>query len=138
MLERVVLTSFEDSRYHGGRKYSVARWQPKGYKYHELPFLAPFDVQTGKALVHLEPVVYRQKYEQVLLQAREPLRAFVGNCPEVEVVFCCWCDPGRQAGYEKLYCHTILIGYLLEEMFPALEIEYADGRDKPIWERTDF
>jgi len=30
-------------------------------------------------------------------------------------------------------CHTLLIGYLIQERRPDIEVVFADGRDKPVW-----
>lgn len=39
----------------------------------------------------------------------------------------------RQARFPKLMCHTLLIGYLIQERRPDIEVVFADGRDKPVW-----
>ena len=134
---RVVLTSFRDAENWDGPKWSTARFQPKDCSYPQLPFLAPWDPDTHKKMVHLEPDVFREKYERLLTKKRFFIWQFISTRIEEEIVLLCWCHPDRQKKYDKLYCHTILLGHYLEETFPTLEIVYADGRDKPLWERDE-
>jgi hypothetical protein len=131
-LMRVVLTSFRDSVNWAGPKFSTARWQPKGFKYPELPFLAPWDPDNGRKMVHLEPGVFREKYERLLERNAGEIRAFFEQRNDEQIVLCCWCHPRRQRGYERLYCHTILLGYWIERNL-GLDVVMADGRDKPVW-----
>lgn len=135
---KVVLTSFRDADNWEGPKWSIARWQPKGNKYPQLPFLAPWDPDTGAKMVHLQPDDFRDKYDRLMLKKRFEIWQFITQRGDEQVVFLCWCNPDRQKGFDKLYCHSILTGYYLEEVFPELEIIYADGRDKPLWERDEL
>ncbi len=136
---RVVLTSFRDAENWSGPKWSAARWQPRKGQYPVLNFLAPWDPDTGAKMVHLEPDVFREKYERVLEKNRFDIWMFFAHRVDEQIVLLCWCNPERQKGYEKLYCHLILLGYYLERHFPKLKVIYADGRDKPLWERdADF
>lgn len=34
-------------------------------------------------------------------------------------------------GYEKLFCHTLLTGFLLEQA--GVTVAYLDGRERPVW-----
>lgn len=86
-------------------------------------------------MLGLESEDFRIKYEKILASREaELIRFFFGN-NYVDLVLLCWCNPDRQKDLPKLFCHRILVGYWLEEHFPGLEIVYADGADKPVWER---
>lgn len=75
-MNELILTSFRDvSSWPSSTVWSVARWQPGYIGRPELPWLAPFDVETGRPLVHLMPADYRLKYETVLDLAESKLRA---------------------------------------------------------------
>ena len=99
---RVVLTSFRDSVNWEGPKFSTARWQPRGFEYPELQFLAPWDPDTGKKMVHLEPDVFREKYERILEKNASQIKTFFEERDDDQIVLCCWCHQARQHGYERL------------------------------------
>lgn len=128
---KVLLTSFRHSKSLEDPKYSVARWQPDGFDYLALPFLAPFDPVTGaNMLVKMDPDLFRRKYEQILENGAEQLDKFFEKCKDESVVFCCWCTMARQKTQEHLYCHTVLLGRYIEERYPDFEVEYLDGRSR--------
>ena len=137
-MTKVVLTSFRDADKWDSSAWSVARWQPSDCGYFSLPFFAPWDPDTNRGMVHLEPDVFKEKYERVLDLHHLSIVRFVKNVAHLEqVVLLCWCHPDRQRDYDKLYCHTILIGHYLEKHFPELKVVYADGRESPLWERKE-
>lgn len=135
----VILTSFDRADKHPGHKFNIARWQPNGRAYRDLQWLAPRDVDDGADLKHLEPDIFREKYENVLDHWGWATRQFFIGCLGTvglsQIVLCCWCNFRRQAQYEKLYCHSILLGYWLEDNIPGIKVHYLEGRDKPLWER---
>lgn len=55
-----------------------------------------------------------------------------------EFTLCCWCNKQRQKQFDKLFCHTILIGYLIECFAPEVNVVYLDGRNKPVWSKQEF
>ena len=128
---KVILTSFLHSKGINEPRYSVARYQPKGFSYPVLGFLAPFDVDTGRKMTAgMDPDLYKRKYEKVLESAEEQLEKFFAEYEDDTVVFCCWCNFKRQDTQEHLYCHTILIGRFIEERHPEFKVKYLDGRDR--------
>lgn len=133
----ITLTSFRDSKNHKGEKFSIARWQPQGYYYHTITYLSPINPFNGKPMVHLEPNYFRDLYEKILnLYQPQILHQLTGYLVKYQnLVLCCWCHPDRQKQYPTLYCHSILLGYWLEEQFPGIPILYHDGRDRPLWDR---
>ncbi len=132
MKVEVILTSFQYSKsIESIPRYSVARWQPKGFSYPVLGFLAPFDVDTGKKMTAALPSdLYIRKYEKILEAAEGSLAEFFAQCEDETVMFCCWCSQSNRTSEKYLYCHTILIGRFIEEHYPDFRVQYLDGRHK--------
>jgi len=117
--------------------YSVARWQPNGFSYKTLKVLVPYR-KDGSAIKDLLPDEYLVEYLKALKHRYKEVKKLfklMGN--EVDYTLCCWCNPKGQKGYEKLFCHTIIIGYLAEHEF-NMDVKYLDGRDKPVWDKKQF
>lgn len=133
---KVVLTSFWDAKNWQGKKYYISRTQPSGFVYNTFPVdLRP--IINNRAMVHLEPDDFRDKYMKILADRTTELIDFFSLMyRDDEVVLLCWCNMVRQRQYEKLYCHRILVGYWLENVFgDELSVVYADGAENPVWER---
>jgi len=135
---KVVLTSFRDAKNWQGAKFSIARWQPNDMHFPVFPIpIQPF--YKGVPLRNLHPTEYRLKYNEILYNHSDELkRFFLSQLPDTTIVLLCWCNPTRQKGYNKLYCHRILVGYWLEINCSWVEIIYADGADNPVWERDEY
>lgn len=134
----VVLCSFANVGEHGrGALLSIARWQPRhGPRYRTLRFLAPFRAD-GTPIQMMPPEEYRAQYLQHVLfgPGRERINRWLeGLDPEEDVTLLCWCNKERQAGYPRLFCHSILVGYLIRLRRPDVEVVFADGRERPVWE----
>lgn len=113
--------------------YSVARWQPQGYDYPELtPFIPILD---GRPIKGVPPDAYLELYAKALASRWDAVRHVVKWLRGKDVTLCCWCNPSRQKHYERLFCHTILIGFLLEKA--GIEVMYLDGRENPVWDDKD-
>lgn len=136
---QVILDSFRMAPTHNSQSdlmFSVARWQPVKCSYNTLRFLAPFGLQG------LEPESYRIEYNKILDKVRMTFITILDRHIDDTISLLCWCNPDRQKKYEKLMCHTILIGYEIESLFKAgklkckeLKVVYEDGRDNPVWDR---
>lgn len=137
-MKTIVLTSFRMEANYSCRKFSIARWQPKGCHFPTLEVLAPF-TKRGLPIKEHDDGRYRQLYEDEVLnntRALNWLKWFVDHMEFDEtVVFMCWCNPTRQSTREKLKCHRILVGYWIEENIPDVKVVYADGAETPVWER---
>ncbi len=122
-----------------GIPFSVARWQPKGYSYHTIALFVPYD-EYGNAIRKIPPVEYLHKYCGVLKRNFDNINNLVTALKNDgrDFTFCCWCNRARQMQYDKLFCHTILIGYFIEKFFSGIEVVYWDGRDNPVWTREEF
>jgi len=132
----ITLCSFAHAEeFAKGTRFSTARWQPKGCHYPSLWFLAPFRAD-GTPIKMMPPDDYRREYIQHVLFGpnRERINKWMEKLDaEEDITLLCWCHKERQSGYPKLMCHTELIGYLLRERRPDIEVVFADGRDKPVW-----
>ncbi len=136
---KIYLQSFF-SAHKEGKQLSVARWQPKGFDYLTVDFLVPRGVD-GRDIKNLSPEEYLVEYSKVLYRNGNKVVGFLNKMKEKgidECSFCCWCNTNRQDGYDKLFCHTILIGYLIEKVCPDIEVIYLDGRDMTVWGREEF
>ena len=138
-MKRVLLTSFRDAKNHDCFKYSIARWQPKGYTFPVLDHLAPL-YPSGRAITMLEPEPYRYKYEASVLSkeaAQEQLCDIIRAMNENDTIaLLCWCNPSRQGEHNKLMCHRILVGFWIEKNIPDVEVVYLDGAENTVWSRT--
>lgn len=132
----VVLCSFAHANeYARGDRFSVARWQPKRNQYPALWKLAPRRAD-GTDIKNLPPDEYRREYIKHVLFGphREWINRWLDRLkPDRDITLLCWCNPKRQEGYPRLFCHSILIGYLIRERRPDIEVVFADGREKPVW-----
>lgn len=116
------------------KPYSVARWQPRGYNYPELRVFAPL-LTDGQPIRKVPPDVYLELYAEALASRWGEVKKAVSWLRNADAALCCWCNPQRQKGYERLFCHTILIGFLLEEA--GVTVAYLDGRERPVWGEND-
>lgn len=132
----IVLTSFRDAKNWPGTKYSIARFQPYDMHYMKFPLpVAP--ILDGRPLRHLTPEQYKPLYESILNTYESLLVRYFAESNEKQLVLLCWCNPDRQKGHNKLYCHRILLGYWIEKHFPNFSVIYADGAENPVWQK-DF
>lgn len=133
----VILCSFANADEHArGDRFSVARWQPKGCRYPSLGFLAPFRTD-GTPIKMMPPEDYRREYLQHVFFGpnRERISRWLDRLdPKKDVSLLCWCTKERQKGHPKLLCHNILIGFLIRERRPDIEVVFADGRENPVWD----
>lgn len=120
-----------------GKPYSVARWQPNGFSYPEIDYLKPL-YPNGRPIKNIPPGEFLQRYVAVLKLNRDKLLKDLELTPlDKEITFCCWCNEKRQKKHDKLFCHTILIGYAIEALSEH-QVSYMDGRYNPVWTREDF
>lgn len=134
----VILTSFKKSLYYKGSKYSVARWQPQGFDYLSLDFLAAKD-RKGNAL-HLSsfpssPLTgYRGEWFAAIKTRWSEIEDWFYRLQSHKyIVLCCWC-PYSKATQEQIKrfgtfaCHTGLIGQLIAKHKPEIGIILDDDR----------
>jgi hypothetical protein len=134
---RIVLTSFRDAKNWNGTVCSIARWSPTWGNIPDFPVdIRP--IYKGQKLGEwMKPAEYRKRYEAVLKSKEQELINFFSRVETDEpIVLCCWCTLDRQKS-KKLFCHRILLGYWIEEHFQYAIVKYADGAEKPIWQKAD-
>jgi hypothetical protein len=84
----------------------------------------------------MPPEEYRLEYIKHVLFGpnKDRINQFLARLrPDEDITLLCWCNFERQRAYPKLMCHTILIGYLIQERRPDIEVLFLDGREHPVW-----
>ena len=133
---KIILTSFRDAQNWNGTKCSIARWQPDWSTMPEFPIDVKPIYKGQKLTEYMSPAEYKQKYNLILREKGTELIKFFSRIEDDEtIILCCWCNLDRQKG-SKLFCHRILLGYWIEAVFKYPVVIYADGAEKPIWERS--
>lgn len=119
-----------------GPRISIVRWAPKGFTgdRETLAWLGARD-RFGHPLRHLEPGVFMRRYYEYLETQVEKLLAWLESLDDSDKCLCCWCTPERQPCHPTLYCHRILVGYVIEEARPDLPLAYVGGAENPVWVR---
>jgi hypothetical protein len=124
-----------------GEPYSVARFQPQGYNCIKLPMFEPIYLDKT-AIKTKDPKQFLESYCRALLRNFYQIVFWCKYLSE-DTSLLCWCNEDRNNRTDdKLFCHTIILGYFLEHISKKLsfdiEIVYCDGRDNPVWSREDF
>lgn len=135
---KIVLTSFRDAHNWKGASCSIARWQPEWSLMPEFPVDVKPILEGRKLGDWVNPTEYRKQYEKILQRREQQLIDFLCKIENDEtLILCCWCNLDRPNKWDKskLYCHRILLGYWIEERFQYAIVKYADGAEKPIWEK---
>lgn len=139
----VILTSFKKSKevikklkLSIDNVYSVARFQPKGYNYKELRFLAAEDEYGNKLLLKdfKNPEkefkeALKRSYRKKIYQIVEWLKSLK---EEENIVLCCWCPYSSQKDNKNHYflCHNGIIGQIIERNRPDITIILDEDRSK--------
>ena len=121
-----------------GPRYSIARWSPKGFQgdHTTLAWLGARG-PDGAPLRHLPPETFLNRYYRYHLDRQfDRLYTWLNSLdPAEDVTLCCWCTPKRQHPHSRLYCHRILIGYIIEDHRLDVPVAYLDGAENPVWPR---
>ena len=135
----ITFTSFKKSHLYAGEKFSVARYQPKGFRYQETSFLAAED-ENG------ERIKLRNTEDSIAQYKKAFRRGCKVRWPEIEAwlksldaakdyVLCCWC-PYSQSSEKQLKdtgvfaCHTGLIAQIIRKHRPDIQIAMDTDREK--------
>lgn len=135
----IVITSFKKSYQYEGQKFSVARYQPKGFHYTELSFLAAEDengdrikLRNSEDSIAQYKKAFRRGCKARWSEIDEWLKALK---PEDDMVLCCWC-PYSQSSNKQLKeagvfaCHTGLIAQVIKKHRPDIKILMDEDREK--------
>jgi hypothetical protein len=141
----VVLTSFKHAKTFSGDKFSIARFQPKGFSFAELRFLAATDKDGNKMLLrnYIDPIPGYEKALREAYKFRWPaIRGWLDNLmPENDIVLCCWCPYSNSTAdqikeFGTFACHGGLIGMMIAKYRPDIEIILDKDRQErllPEW-----
>lgn len=135
----VTLTSFAKSGQFRGKKYSVSRWQPKGFQYPVLDFLSAVDA-AGKPLKlqkFSDPLTdYKKAFIDGIKARWDRVYPWLkGLRPSEDVVLCCWCPYSATSQkqikeFGTFACHTGLIGQLIQKFRPDIKVVLDNDREK--------
>ena len=140
----VILTSFKRSKEYYGDFYSVARFQPSGFAYPVLDFLAATDKDGEKLLLSQfdNPI---EGYEQALMGGYGArwgvIQKWLDELDEDRtVVLCCWCPYSNSTKNEirefgTFCCHTGIIGQIINRCRPDISIILDIDRKKKLLPR---
>jgi hypothetical protein len=140
----IVLTSFRKAKNYNGQKFSIARFQPAGFAFPELTFLAATDKNGEKLLLRdfANPI---EGYERALAEgyaARwDKIQAWLDSLqPDKSIVLCCWC-PYSQSTKDQIRdfgtfcCHSGIIGQLVNKYRPDISVVLDSDRKYKLVER---
>lgn len=140
----VVITSFKKSKNYRGDKYSIARFQPKGFVFPTLQFFAAVDT-NGEKLTIDEVASDIDVYEKQLLAGYKKrwnkIKKWLDSLEEHKtIVLCCWCPYSNPAKAQlrelgKFCCHSGLVGQLINKYRPDITILLDDDRKRKLISR---
>jgi len=135
------VTSFKESKnilkhsaFKDANVYSVARWQPKGYRYTELPFFFARDTDGNKLTMRgsRNPIY---DYSSALLKyyatVRDDINEWIDDLDPFDAdIICCWCPHATHSKnqmkiYNSFVCHTGLVARQVEKRRHDIDI-YMD------------
>lgn len=133
----IKITSFHQSCKETGEKFSVAVFQPKGFSYKVLSFLAPLDCEGRR--IHLE---YREleKFKEALQLGYKKRWQTISTwlkslSADKDIVLCCWC-PYTQGAKQAIKtdgffaCHIGLIAKMIKKYRPDIPVELSIKHQK--------
>lgn len=122
------------------RFYSVARWQPRGFRLPELPFLAPppgleVDMARTDSLTF-----YEAELRSAYTERWPEIKSWLDGLDNTEVIgIACWCPYKKGNAFWKpgkpFACHTGLIGRMVNRHRPDIEIwlDHTHSKLIPEW-----
>ena len=121
----IYITSFVDAKRRGRpNATSIARYQPAGFDYPELRMLAPFREDDSPIYwKEYTAETFKDEFMKALASRFDRIQMWArGLRMNDDLTLCCWCDSTRS------WCHSTLVGQILESLRPDIEIVYLDGR----------
>jgi hypothetical protein len=140
----IVLTSFRKAKHYQGQKFSIARFQPAGFAYPELDFLAATDEHGDKLLLSQfnNPLPdYEQALAKGYKQRWAKIKAWLESLTEKEtIVLCCWCPYSQSTknqirDFGSFCCHSGIIGQMVNKYRPDISILMDEDRKYKLVER---
>lgn len=144
----IIFTSFNESRnilkkdfirHRDVNLCSVSRWQPKGFSYIDLPFLAAKNVNGEKLTLKNGLKEYkRQLYMYYKSQWKDSIVPWVESLnPDVVYMLCCWCPHASHSRrqldvYNTFVCHNALIGDVISLVRDDISIFLDDVRHRKL------
>lgn len=137
----IILTSFKESRnllkrsgFCNANMFSVSRFQPKGFSYQNLHFLAAMDTDGNKLNLRgrKNPLVgYKNDLLLYYKSVWDEIVEWVETLDNDEIdMLCCWCPHANHSkdqmeSHGSFVCHTGLVGRLINRLRPDITV-YMD------------
>ncbi len=132
----ILLTSFEKSkRLNGWERFSVARYQPEGFDYTVLEFLSATGKDGDKLLLE-EPEEFESRLTEGFRARWGDIYAWLKSLTsDSRIALACWCPYSRHSRKHlkergSFYCHTGIIGKLINKHRPDIGIILDDDRER--------
>lgn len=120
----ILLTSFK-KKPNSFTGISVARWQPRGYRFPVIKMLAPIDRYGDPLTGFKDHQEYRRLYKAALSDRSEAIHSWLASLStKIDLALCCWCtiEQQRLKGYETIMCHTILLAHTIKRYRPDVMV----------------
>jgi len=133
----VVLTSFHRARKMEGAKFSICRFQPAGFDYPELRFLAAEDANGHRIRLQDAGDLDRfvELYRQGIANRWREVKAWLDSLkPDAKpTLLLCWCPFSEQTrasvkASDSFLCHSGLVGKLINMHRPDVRLLLDEDR----------
>ena len=140
----LILTSFKKSKKYVGQKFSIARFQPSGFVYPELTFLAATGANGEKLLLEdfEEPILGYERAYLAGIKSRWPeIKQWLDSLDNNKtIILCCWCPyslatKAQITNFGSFCCHSGIIGQLVNKSRPDISIIMDDDRKYKLLEK---
>ena len=115
-------------------RFSVARFQPEGFDYPALEFLSAVD-KNGDKLLLGDPLEFEDRLKEGFKARWNEIDEWLKSLSnDRHIALACWCPYSKQSQKQlkehgSFYCHTGLIGKLIKQHRPEIEIILDDDRE---------
>lgn len=134
---QIILSSFHRSRRMQGQKFSICRFQPAGYEFPELRFLAAEDARGQRLRIGDVGGAERfaELYREALASRWKQVRDWLDSLRSASgpILLLCWCPFSEETrvsvkASSSFLCHSGLIGKLINRHCPEVRLLLDEDR----------
>jgi len=128
----IFFAPFSLSHNYEGKKYSVATFQPSGFSYQQLIFLAPIDETGNRIRLSVFSDEHIEQFKKAVFLAYESRWSTIKKwllslSNDEDIVLCCWCPYSGSSKQQTkdhgcFICHSGLVAQIIKEHRPDLNI----------------